>query len=962
MRTCQSCGRENPNDRDFCECGEYLRWEPTGIVEAITPEMAEAALEAASPPAPEPAPAVPPAAATPQPPPAAPPPPGPAGTLAQGAVPPPAPPEPEQEAPRIASITLRLPDETPVQDEVLALGVDAGGRERVVALIRNTSGIVDNYALSIRGVPDSWWTIYPDTVYLVPFGAGGTYEQEVEVHLHPPRTAEAEARVWELELVADSKASGTEAAAAPFLLGIQPFEDLGTKVEPERASGRRKVRYGVRVENKANAPAYVAFAGADPDGDCSFAFVPPHVEVEPGETLQTTMTVRPPKQMWIGRPHERRLEVRTSSDPEALAAAAEQAEDGELDTPDGDGAKALLGKGVRGPKIGKPRFGKPNLSVGPGGVRMRGPQVRGPQVRGPQLKQQNLRLDQLKMPSRGGGAPPPTGPLLPTQAVFRQKPWLPWWLAIVVPLLALLALLLFLFLPKNVEVPDVVGKKSAFEAEKAITEAGLRLAPATKEKVDGKVPPGTVLSQTPPAGETAEKDSEVSILVAVGNGKVTVPDLTGKTPGDAEKALRDAGLSLGQATPQPVDPKAQIKSQIPAAKEIVKEGAPVDIFTVVPGAGKDGKQGTEDDKAGADAPPPGGGGGGGGEGGPVKVPAIDGADQDAYAQKVGEAQLLPEVKKVFDKSDPDTLFRVVPEPGTEVEPGSSVTLFVSAGFPQLAYDNDKDILLVNAADAKKLDPIAKGPQDEHDPTWRPDGTAVAYTSDGQVFLSNREQPDDSPQPLTKEGEKFSDLAWAPTTQADVLAMAKQVDGKSGLCLGAIDADGMETRCKDEPDFNIERKINWAPDGKSILAFGFKDGSTFGMVQWKTKTPFSSDPDEYSKGEIVTPTSEPGEGVLDAAISPDGKRMAVVSLGANGRAELSLTKRGDFSLADAEPLGVRACKVIWRPDGQEMVIVQADDCIGSATGDLLRLAIDNPTKQLQLKLGGDNPVFQPLSLE
>ena len=50
MRTCQSCGKENPNDRDFCSCGEYLRWEPTGFVQAITPEMAaEAAAQAAPP-------------------------------------------------------------------------------------------------------------------------------------------------------------------------------------------------------------------------------------------------------------------------------------------------------------------------------------------------------------------------------------------------------------------------------------------------------------------------------------------------------------------------------------------------------------------------------------------------------------------------------------------------------------------------------------------------------------------------------------------------------------------------------------------------------------------------------------------------------------------------------------------------------------------------------------------------
>ena len=76
MRTCQSCGKENPPDRDFCSCGEYLRWEPTGFVQAITPEMAaEAQAQAAPPKAPEPTPpaasATPPVAqVTPAPPPA----------------------------------------------------------------------------------------------------------------------------------------------------------------------------------------------------------------------------------------------------------------------------------------------------------------------------------------------------------------------------------------------------------------------------------------------------------------------------------------------------------------------------------------------------------------------------------------------------------------------------------------------------------------------------------------------------------------------------------------------------------------------------------------------------------------------------------------------------------------------------------------------------------------------------
>ena len=111
---------------------------------------------------------------------------------------------------------------------------------------------------------------------------------------------------------------------------------------------------------------------------------------------------------------------------------------------------------------------------------------------------------------------------------------------------------------------------------------------------------------------------------------------------------------------------------------------------------------------------------------------------------------------------------------------------------------------------------------------------------------------------------------------------------------------------------------------------------------------------------MTDTTKPGEGVLDAAISPDGKQMAVVNLGSNGLPELLLAKPDDFLLSDAKALGVRACKVIWRPDGKELVVVRADDCFGSATGELIRVPLDDPKSQRSLKLNGDNPVFQPLA--
>src|SRR3954451_3037445 len=91
MGICPSCGRENPLDRDFCACGEYLRWEPTSTVRAITPGMLRGPTPDASQKAPPPrastapVPAVPPAPAAPAPIARI------AKTLTHGAVPPPRP-------------------------------------------------------------------------------------------------------------------------------------------------------------------------------------------------------------------------------------------------------------------------------------------------------------------------------------------------------------------------------------------------------------------------------------------------------------------------------------------------------------------------------------------------------------------------------------------------------------------------------------------------------------------------------------------------------------------------------------------------------------------------------------------------------------------------------------------------------------------------------------------------------
>ena len=127
---------------------------------------------------------------------------------------------------------LRLPEEESAATGPLEVSVRPGERVVVLGLIRNESGIVDNYDISVSGLPEGWWTVTPATAYLVPYGTSGNYEQEIQIHLHPPRTPEAEARAWPVEVVASSRAYETQVAGAPATVGVEAYQDVAAKLAP----------------------------------------------------------------------------------------------------------------------------------------------------------------------------------------------------------------------------------------------------------------------------------------------------------------------------------------------------------------------------------------------------------------------------------------------------------------------------------------------------------------------------------------------------------------------------------------------------------------------------------------------------------------------------------------------------------------------------------------------------------
>ena len=131
---------------------------------------------------------------------------------------------------------------------------------------------------------------------------------------------------------------------------------------------------------------------------------------------------------------------------------------------------------------------------------------------------------------------------------------------------------------EEADVPDVVGK-TPDEARTLLTAAGFVVE--EDEEYDDEVEAGKIISQTPSGETKAAKGSTVTIVVSKGKEvKVaTVPDLKKKTVTEAESALSEVKLKLGNVTQEYSDTIAEgkvIRQSIAAGTE-VKEETAVDI-------------------------------------------------------------------------------------------------------------------------------------------------------------------------------------------------------------------------------------------------------------------------------------------------------------------------------------------------------------------------------------------------
>ena len=782
-------------------------------------------------------------------------------------------------------------------------------------------------------------------------------------------------------MVARSRAHGTEVHSAPSTLQIAPYSELEASISPERRSARIEAEFALSLTNRANAPVEVALAGVDPEGSMTFTFrepwVPPQKRKREGLDV-AERAYRRAEGAGVGR-----------LDPEQMAKQAVQRA-----TAGAEGKVIRFLK--RRKKVGREIHGP--VRIAPGETVEATVGVSPPK----QIWIGRSVMHPFQVTTQPAGTDTP-GP--PVSGTLRQKPWLPWWLLIVIPLIVLAVIWFLSTRTSEAAVPDLAPSADVFAAKSLLEEEGFTLG-ETFEEQSTEAKPGAIIEQTPAAGEVAPEGTAVSIKVATGAEKKAVPDLTGQTADQAKATLVAAGFQLGRPLNEAADPaKATIANQIPVPDSLEASGAAIDVVfaetavtpttpttatapgTPPPPVNPGGTPPPATTPAPTPAPPgvapvpvpvpagtptpepspptPGGG---------VDVPAVTGKPQSEAASALAALGLVPGVISAVSPDAPaGTVVAQQPAGGTEVAPGATVAITISTGYPAVIHDSNGDIVRIGGATGEPVQPLAATDAIEEQPNasfatplivYRrgKEGSTPGVAPNGQIWALDPADPR-SARPLTNEG--FDDRRPAISPDGKVVAFVSN-RGKADdydVCFTRLDATQQAPQCIADDKRNVSRPA-WSPDGRSLLVTASQDTQTE-LLLLTSAVPSSGTPSDWVNQGLVTDgmhKDRKTDQVLSSAFSPDGTKVAFSANWLSNTFTLWIVDvaNGLIGTQPQQQPFIAACELAWRPDGGELAITQRNSTCDER-GRIVRVSPATPNEQTllsKLDAASGNPVWAP----
>src|SRR6476469_516155 len=129
---------------------------------------------------------------------------------------------------------------------------------------------------------------------------------------------------------------------------------------------------------------------------------------------------------------------------------------------------------------------------------------------------------------------------------------------------------------KTAEVP-VTTNMSQQQARIAIENTGLTMGNVTEQLSDA--PRGLVISSSPAAGTQVQLPGTVDIVLSKGPASVQMPDLFGRSAGEARSMIEQLGLRIAGMSrdTSSLQPENTVIRQLPAAGQTISAGGPVSL-------------------------------------------------------------------------------------------------------------------------------------------------------------------------------------------------------------------------------------------------------------------------------------------------------------------------------------------------------------------------------------------------
>ena len=233
----------------------------------------------------------------------------------------------------------------------------------------------------------------------------------------------------------------------------------------------------------------------------------------------------------------------------------------------------------------------------------------------------------------------------PTEGAAREKPRRWPAIALALAVLALVALLAWVFTrPEQIDVPRVTGMQVS-DARERLDRAGFENVEAERERSLAEL--DQVLRQDPDAGEQAARDDTIVLVVSDGPGEVRVPSVRGLTRAQALRELRRSDLraTVARRASANIDAGLAVGTSPPGGQSVQRRSN-VRLFI---------SSGPEQ----------------------ITVPNVFGLSLDSATRRLDELGLTYRVNREESDQPEDEVIGQDPEEGASLEPGGTVTLTVA---------------------------------------------------------------------------------------------------------------------------------------------------------------------------------------------------------------------------------------------------------------------------------------------